>query len=434
MNLPGNSLTAAHRKIYPRAVDGRYRRLRNGISLVLQAILFGMPWLQWEGRQAVLADLPGRKLFLFGLVLHPQDTYFLHLLLILAALTLFCVSALAGRMWCGYACPQTILSQAFIMVERWWEGDRAARIRLDKSPWNSQKLTRKLGKWACWSLMGGYLGITAAGYFFPIRQLGASFTTILAVAFFTVLSLFEFGYFREQFCSYVCPYARFQGAMLDDESLVVAYDEGRGEPRGKLKQAGRGSCIDCTACVQACPMGIDIRKGLQMECIACTACIDACDEVMDRTGQPRGLIRYTTARGETAHPFRPRVLVYLTLIFGLSGLLVFLLATRSPMALDVVRVVAPGGQLASTTPDGHIANVFKVHLINRLASPQSVRLETEGLVGAELAGVVNPLQLGSGDVLEAQVLVLVPGSEARGIHPFSFRIGQIRKEATFVVP
>ncbi|MFN8613612.1 MAG: cytochrome c oxidase accessory protein CcoG [Vulcanimicrobiota bacterium] len=434
MNLPGSSFTAARRKIYPRAVHGRYRSLRNGISLTLQAILFGTPWLQWGGRQAVLADLAGRKLYLFSLVLHPQDTYFLHLLLILAAVTLFCVSALAGRMWCGYACPQTILSQAFIMVERWWEGDRAARIRLDKAGWTSAKLSRKLGKWVCWSVMGGYLGVTAAGYFFPIRQLSATPSTVLTVLFFTIWSLFEFGYFREQFCAYVCPYARFQGAMLDDESLVVAYDGNRGEPRGKLKNAARGACIDCTACVQACPMGIDIRTGLQLECIACAACIDACDEVMDRVGQPRGLIRYTTSTGEDPHPFRPRVAIYLGLITALGSLLVYLLVTRTPLVLDAVRVVAPGGQLATTTPDGHIGNVFKVHLINRLATPQSVELQADGLKDAQLLGVTNPVQLEPGQVLEAQVMMLVPSGESRGIHPFNFRVGNTRKEATFVVP
>ncbi|MBS2034220.1 cytochrome c oxidase accessory protein CcoG [bacterium] len=434
MNLPGSSFTAARRKIYPRAVHGRYRNLRNGISLALQAILFGVPWLQWGGRQAILADLPGRKLYLFGLVLHPQDTYFLHLLLILAAVTLFCVSALAGRMWCGYACPQTILSQAFIMVERWWEGDRAARIRLDKAGWTIAKLTRKLGKWVCWSAMGGYLGVTAAGYFFPIRQLTVTPSIVLTVIFFAVWSLFEFGYFREQFCSYVCPYARFQGAMLDDESLVVAYDQSRGEPRGKLKSSGRGSCIDCTACVQACPMGIDIRTGLQLECIACAACVDACDEVMDRVGQERGLIRYTTYTGQDPNPFRPRVAIYLGLITVLGSLLVYLLVNRSPLALDAVRVVSPGGQLAVTTPDGHISNVFKVHLINRLASPQTVNLQAEGLPGADLLGVTNPIQLEPGQVMEAQVMMLLPPGQHHGIRPFSFRVGNTRKEATFVVP
>lgn len=445
MMLPGSSVTAARKKVYPRHTPGRHRNLRNGISLVLQAWLFLLPWLQWQGRQAVLIDLPGRKLYLFDLVLHPQETYFLHLLLISAALTLFCVSALAGRMWCGYACPQTLLTQAFILVERLWEGDRARRIRLDKAPWSAEKVFRKAGKFATWTAMGGFLGLTFAGYFLPIRGIVSgelTAGTMATVGFFTAISLFDFGYFREQFCCYICPYARFQSAMIDADSLIVGYDQDRGEPRGKLKDAGRGSCIDCTLCVQACPMGIDIRNGFQAECIACTACIDACDQVMDQTGQPRGLIRYTSLnalRKKPARVLRPRVIVYGVLLLGLGGLLLGLFLSRRPLGLDVVRVLQPNGQLALTTPTGQVSNTFKVHLINRLAEPANFSLEATGLPGAELAGVSNPLPLESGEVAQFQVIVLVPPGTPRGIHPFRFRAQNARgvfseKEATFVVP
>lgn len=449
MLLPGTSLTAARRKVYPRHVEGPYRRLRNRISVALQALLFLLPWWQWNGRQAVLIDLPGRKLYLWDLVLHPQETYFLHLLLISAALTLFCVSALAGRMWCGYACPQTILTQAFIMVERFWEGDSAQRQRLDKAPWHLEKVVRKGGKLATWTAMGGFLGLTFAGYFLPIRQIVAqalhgdvSTTALATVGFFTAVSLFDFGYFREQFCCFVCPYARFQGAMLDADSLIVGYDQERGEPRGKLKDPGRGACIDCTMCVQACPMGIDIRKGLQLECIACTACMDACDRVMDQTGQEPGLIRYTSLNALKKQPtriWRPRVLVYGGLLLGLGGLMLGLLLTRRPLGLDAVRVVQPGGQLALTTPTGQISNVFKVHLINRLDQPAPVFLEAVGLPGAELAGIANPLPLESGQVAQFQVIVLVPPTTSRGVHHFQFKAHDrqgvsSQKEATFVVP
>jgi cytochrome c oxidase accessory protein FixG len=424
--------------------------LRNALSLLLQGVLFLLPWLQWEGRQAVLIDLPGRKLFLWGLVLHPQDTYFLHLLLISAALTLFCVSAVAGRMWCGYACPQTILTQAFIMVERWWEGDRAARIRLDRGGWTPFKVWRKLGKFATWTAMGGFLGLTLAGYFLPIRQLTGdllqghvSMTTAATVAFFAALSLFDFGYFREQFCTYVCPYARFQGAMLDSDSLIVAYNPARGEPRGKVKDPERGSCVDCTLCVQVCPMGIDIRNGLQMECIACTACVDACDSIMDKTGQPRGLISYTTLSGTQSNLARPRVILYLVLLLGLGGLMAYLIFNRTPLDLDAVRQVSPGGQLATVTPDGQISNVFKINLINRLAHSTQLNLETQGLAGAQLMGIANPLEVSSGEVSQTQVIVLVPAGTSRGVHKFNFTARPIapggadiscQKEATFVVP
>ena len=449
MELPGTDITAPRKKVYPRHVEGRLRNLRTFFSIVLQGLLFLIPWLQWDGRQAVLADLPGRKLFLFGLVLHPQDTYFLHLLLISGAITLFLVSAIAGRMWCGYACPQTIFTQSFIMVERWFEGDRAARIRLDKSPWNAEKLARKLGKRTAWCVMGGWLGFTFAGYFLPIREMAAqllsgqvSTTTGLAMAFFTAISLFDFGYFREQFCCYLCPYARFQGAMLDSNSLIVGYDARRGEPRGKLKDPARGSCIDCGMCVQACPTGIDIRKGLQLECIACTACVDACDTVMDKIEQPRGLVRYSSLNGLEGKPtrvVRPRVLLYSTLLLALGSLLVYLIWTRSPLGVDAIRVVPPGGQLAATTPDGRISNVFKINLINRLAVPEQVWLEAEGLEGAEIVGLQTPVELKSGQVFEAQVLVLVPQNMARGSHPFRFQAHNQKdlknsKESSFFVP
>lgn len=449
MELPGSEITAPRKKVYPRHVHGRFRKIRNFFSVLLQSLLFLLPWLTWNGRQAILADLPGRKLFLFGLVLHPQDTYFLHLMLISAALTLFCVSALAGRMWCGYACPQTIFTQAFIMVERWFEGDRPARMRLDRAGWNAAKLSRKFAKWATWAVMGSWLGFTFSGYFLPIRETATqilsgqvSHTTAVAVAFFTAISLFDFGYFREQFCCYLCPYARFQGAMLDSNSLIVGYDARRGEPRGKVKDPGRGSCIDCSACVQACPTGIDIRKGLQLECIACTACVDACDEMMDKVGQPRGLVRYTSLNaleGKNTRVVRPRVLVYLVLLTGLGSLLTFLLWKRAPLGVDAVRVVQPGGQLAATTPDGHISNVFKINLINRTAEPEEVWLETLGLDQAQIIGLEGPVTLKAGEVMEKQVMILVPQSSSRGIHKFQFLAHNQKDlknshESTFFVP
>lgn len=432
MLIPGSDITAARQKIYARHIHGRYRTLRTAISLFLQGILFVIPWVQWNGRQALLADVAGRKLYLFGMVFHPQDTYFLQILMITAAFLLFSVSALAGRMWCGFACPQTIFTQSFMLVERWMEGDRPARQRLDKAPWTPQKVRTKVAKWSIWTVMGCWLGITYSGYFLPIRTTVSQLlngqvdlTVGLAVLFFASIALFDFGYFREQFCWLICPYARFQGTMMDSNSLIVGYDSVRGEPRGKAKDNSRGSCIDCRACVQACPAGIDIRNGLQMECIACTACMDACDEIMDKVHQPRGLVRYTSLNALEGRPtrvLRPRMVAYGVVLLGLFSLLTYLIATRPPLAVQAVRVVQPGGQLASTTPDGHVANIFKIQLVNRLAEPQKVWLEVEGLKGAELVGLENPVLLNEGQVFEAQAFLLVPPTTGRGPHPFQLRV------------
>ena len=432
MELPGVDITAPRTKVYPKHVRGRFRKLRSFFSFLLQSLLFVIPWLQWNGRQAVLADIPGRKLFLFGLVLHPQDTYFLHLMLISAALLLFLVSAVIGRTWCGYACPQTIFTQSFIMVERWFEGDRAARQRLDKAPWDARKLAIKVGKWSAWTAMGMWLGFTFSGYYLPIRQTMSqlligevSTTTAVTVAALTAISLFDFGYFREQFCCYLCPYARFQGAMLDRNSLIVGYDSRRGEPRGRVKDPQRGACIDCSACVQACPTGIDIRNGLQLECIACTACIDACDEMMDKVHQPRGLVRYSSLNGlegQEQKVLRPRLLVYTTLLGLLGSLLLYLAIHRAPLGIDAVRVVQPGGQLAMVTPDGRITNIFKLSLINRRAESETIRVDTQGLGEVQLAGLDQPVVLEPGEVRECQVLLVASQSMPRGGHPFRFKV------------
>ena len=441
--LPGWDATAAQKKVYPRSVHGPWKRLRNGISTVLQGLLFALPWVQYQGRPLVLLDVINFRLLLGPLVLHPQDTPYLLLLLLAAAFSLFLVSALAGRVWCGYACPQTLLTHSFILVERWFEGDRAQRIRLDRAPWTREKLLRKGGKWLVWSAMGAWLGLTFAGYYMPIYDIVSGRAGLAAwpsVAFFTAISLFLFGSFREQVCIYLCPYSRFQSALIDEESLIVGYDSRRGEPRGK-KGTG-GDCVDCTLCVQVCPTGIDIRNGLQMECIACTACVDACDSVMARVGQDPGLIRYTSLyglEGKKTRKLRPRVLVYalglalVSLIFGRMAW------TRTPIALDVVRVVAPGGLLAGQTPDGRITNIFKLDLFNRRAQSTTVEVTLEQLPGAQIAGPGGPWKLASGQVQEAQILVAIPGSTSGGLHPFVVVAREpggasVRQEVNFVVP
>lgn len=404
-------------RIQARHVDGRFHRLRVAASTVLQGLLFVVPWVQYHGRPLVMLDLPGRKLYLGPLIMFPQETFFLLLLAVLAGLTLFFSTALAGRMWCGYACPQTLFSQSFMMVERWVEGDRARRMR--RKGFHPRRLVTLF----LWTLMGIWLGITVSGYFHPIRD-----PYWPLVALFTFVSLLDFGYLREMVCHNWCPYARFQGAMFDSDSLIIAYDEQRGEPRGKLGKTS-GSCVDCALCVQVCPMGIDIRNGLQMECIACAACIDVCDQVMDKTKQPRGLVRYSSLSGRR-RLLRPRILVYALLYLAVLGLFGWMAVNRQLLAMDVVRSSA----LFTATPDGRVANNYNVHLINRQDRPVQVTLSLDGLSGAELVVPLgNPVEVPAATVLSRQVLVVGPPG-SKPVELFKIRAGEVSCETTFVSP
>ena len=309
--------------------------------------------MNWNGRQAILFDLPARQFHLFGLVMWPQDFIFLTLLLVIAGLTLFFSTAMAGRLWCGYACPQTVWTEVFLWMERAIEGDRARRLKLDRAPWSLDKLLRKGGKQVAWITFALWTGITFVGFFTPIRTLLPNAFAFQLGPWETFWSLFygfatygNAGYMREQVCKYMCPYARFQSAMFDKDTLVITYDAKRGEPRGSRprgvdpRSRGQGDCIDCKACVQVCPTGIDIREGLQYECIACAACIDACDSVMDQVQSPRGLIRYTTQHaldGKATKLLRPRVIVYATILTVLCVVFVVALGMRKPLAMDVLR-------------------------------------------------------------------------------------------------
>src|SRR6187431_2346795 len=307
------SLYEVRKKIYPRAVHGVFARWRWGLVFATQLVFYGLAWLEWNGRQAVLFDLVARKFYIFGLVLWPQDFIYLAVLLIISAYGLFLFTAVAGRLWCGYACPQTVYTEIFMWLERLFEGDRMARIRLDASPWQLPNLARKAAKHAAWITLSLWTGFTFVGYFTPIRSLWAEAFTLdfgpwewFWVLFYALATYGNAGFLREQVCKYMCPYARFQSAMFDRDTLTISYDTERGEPRGQNalrgrstepKPAGLGDCIDCKLCVQVCPTGIDIRQGLQYECIGCAACIDVCDGVMDKMQYPRGLIRYATQNG-----------------------------------------------------------------------------------------------------------------------------------------
>ena len=298
---PGESLYRKEPKIYARQVKGRFARLRVIAVWVLLGLYYLLPWLTINGRQAVLFDLPARKFYIFGLTFWPQDFVYLALLMITAGLSLFFFTALAGRLWCGFACPQTVWTETFMWIENWVEGDRAKRMKLDKAPWSAGKIIRKSLKQALWILFAAWTGFTFVGFFSPIRELGVSIANLSLgpwetfwIIFYSFATYGNAGFLREQVCKYMCPYARFQSAMFDKDTLIISYDEKRGEPRGGRRkmddpsEKGLGDCINCTLCVQVCPTGIDIRNGLQYECIACAACIDVCDQVMDKMEYPRG--------------------------------------------------------------------------------------------------------------------------------------------------
>jgi cytochrome c oxidase accessory protein FixG len=384
------SLYESHRKVYPREVAGRFARLRTLAAFGLLGVFYGLPWLQWNGRQAVLFDLPARKFHLLGLTLWPQDFLYLSWLLILAALTLFFVTAVAGRVWCGYACPQTVWTEAFLGLERFVEGSRPQRLKLDKTPWTREWIARKTLKQFLWISFAGLTGFSFVALFTPARELAVSVVNLELGGWETFWILFygfatygNAGFLREQVCKYMCPYARFQSAMFDHDTLVVSYDPGRGEPRGARKRgvdpkaAGLGDCVDCTICVQVCPTGIDIRKGLQYECIACAACVDACDDVMSRVGYKPGLIRYATEqelKGEKTHYFRPRVLVYGGLLLALGVGFVVSISLRQPIGLDILR---DRNALYRVLPDGAVENVYSLRILNKDDQAHRYVIETQ---------------------------------------------------------
>jgi cytochrome c oxidase accessory protein FixG len=373
----GESLYQKREKIQMLWIRGRFQRLRNFTLTVLILFFFALPWLQWDGRPAVWLDLPERKFMILGLTFWPQDLILLSWLLIIAAFGLFFFTVWAGRLWCGYACPQTVWTRAYMWLEHLIEGDRNRRIRLDRSPWNRAKILRRGLLHLALAVLSFWIALTVVGLFTPIRELSSELIALkLSTAqSFWLLLVTVFSYvvgttLREQVCIYMCPYARFQGVMFDRDTLIISYDEKRGEPRGKRRRGvpaeehGKGDCIGCRRCVHACPTGIDIRDGLQVECIACAACIDACDEIMDKMGYERGLVGYSTqneAAGVIRKGIRPRLVGYGLVLAAMLTLFSYQLATRVPMELDVIRDRA---RLYRETYDGGIENVYTLEIIN----------------------------------------------------------------------
>jgi len=428
---PGNadeqvekSLYAKAEKIYPREVHGLFARLRVLGVFSLLGIYYITPWLRWDGHQALLLDLPARKFHIFFITLWPQDFIYLAALLIIAGLTLFFVTAIAGRIWCGYACPQTVWTEAFLWIERKVEGDRSRQRKLDAQPMNARKFRIKATKHVLWLAFAGWTGFTFVGYFTPIIELGQRLVMFelgpwetFWVIFYGFATYGNAGFMREQVCKYMCPYARFQSAMFDKDTLIVSYIPERGEPRGSRRRSddpallGLGDCIDCTLCVQVCPTGIDIRNGLQYECIACSACIDACDDVMEKMGYEKGLIKYTTENamhGSTSHIIRPRVVIYALILLGIMSLFAWTFSQRLPLGLDVIR---DRNQLYRETNEGLIENVYILKILNMDDVAHRYTLDVRGVTGMKLNMDVPEIRVASGDVLELPVRLQVDEGE-----------------------
>ncbi|HEX7649387.1 MAG TPA: cytochrome c oxidase accessory protein CcoG, partial [Noviherbaspirillum sp.] len=368
---------AAREEIYPREIKGWYASWRWVCVWLTQLVFYGTPWLKWNDRQAVLFDLAARKFYIFGIVLWPQDFIYLALLLIICAYSLFLFTAVGGRLWCGYSCPQTVYTEIFMWIERKIEGTRSARMRLDKQPMSAEKFAKKSAKHLVWGVFSVWTGFTFVGYFTPIHELAHEVATFglgpwewFWILFYGFATYGNAGWLREQVCEYMCPYARFQSSMFDKDTLVITYDKERGDPRGARSKTtvnkNLGDCIDCSMCVQVCPTGIDIRNGLQYQCIGCAACIDACNVVMDKVGSPRGLIRYSTENAMQNHftpqqikkrAMRPRVLIYFGILLVLVTVFVGTLATRTPLKVDVIR---DRGAMGREVEDGMIENVYRL--------------------------------------------------------------------------
>jgi cytochrome c oxidase accessory protein FixG len=426
-------LYAIRQTIQTRAVHGVFANWRVALVLITQLVYYGLPWLQWDNRQAVLFDLAARKFYIFGLVFWPQDFVYLTGLLILAALSLFLFTAVAGRLWCGYACPQTVYTEIFMWVESWLEGDHVARKKLDASPWNANKLKKRGLKHVAWFAIALWTGFTFVGYFTPIKELAVEFVSFglgpweaFWIFFYAFATWGNAGFMREQVCKYMCPYARFQSVMFDSDTLTVTYDNSIGEPRGPrskktdYKAAGLGTCVDCNVCVQVCPTGIDIRNGLQYECIGCAACIDGCDQIMDKMGYPRGLIRYTTENvvkgkypdsGILKHILRPRTIIYSVLLTLIASAFVYSLATRVPLRVDVVRDRVA---LSKETDEGMIENVYRLQLINKDDRSHRYTIQAHGINGLELVTASREVSAAPLETIDIPVSLIADPVELKG--------------------
>jgi cytochrome c oxidase accessory protein FixG len=457
-------LYAAADKIYPRSTFGFFTKWRWAMIWLTQIVYYGLPWLEWGQRQALLFDLEARRFYIFNLVLYPQDLIYLTGILIISALSLFLFTAVAGRLWCGYTCPQTVYTEIFLWIEAKIEGDRAARMKLDDGPMSSKKLIKKGTKHLVWIAFALWTGFTFVGYFTPIRELGDAVISMglgpwqtFWVIFYSFATYGNAGFMREQVCKYMCPYARFQSAMFDDDTLIVTYDEKRGEPRGKaslkadLDKNQKGACIDCSLCVQVCPTGIEIPKGLQYECIGCGACADVCDTVMDKMGYERGLVKYSTQHAMDQgwnrsqmlrRILRPRVLIYTAILTLIVVSLLASLVTRPTFRVNVIR---DRGVMARLAEGGMLENVYRLQIMNATESEQQYQLSASGIdnlkIETDVADKNQSVTVNSAESRSIPVRLQIPdGSIKSGSHHINFVIKSVNEnesideEAIFLVP
>ena len=431
-------------KVYPRSISGLFARWRWFFVWLTQIVFYGLCWLPWHGRQAILLDIDKRKFYFFDLVLWPQDTIYLVLLMVIGALTLFLFTAVAGRLWCGYTCPQTVYTEIFLWFEKVIEGERPQRIKLDAAPWTLNKLKVKAAKHAIWIVFSWWTGFTFVGYFTPVRDLAQDFLSLSPeawsafwVGFYALATYGNAGFLREQMCRQICPYARFQFVMFDPDTLIIAYDTERGESRGARakgvdpRSQGLGDCVDCGICVQVCPTGIDIRRGLQNECIGCAACIDACDTVMNKMDYPRGLIRYSTENAVSKRytpmdivrrAFRPRVIIYSAILFLLTGMTAWSLATRIPLKVNVLK---DHGTLSREADDGSIENTYQLKILNTGDLTRTFRLSVSGIDGMRI-GIDKEITVTGGNVGSHNVIAAADRDSARsGARPIEFRVEDV---------
>ncbi len=446
-------LYQSQEKIYPRTTQGRYTNWRWIMVWFTQIIFYGAPWLMTGNRQSLLFNIADRKFYIFDLILYPKDLIYLTVILILSALALFLFTTVAGRLWCGFSCPQSVYTKIFLWVESKIEGDRAARIKLDNGPMNAEKLRKKGMKHTIWILFSMWTGFTFLGYFTPIRELFDNIQIgqlgsweLFWISFYGFATYGNAGFLREQICKYMCPYARFQSAMFDKDTLIVSYDETRGEPRGgrskntDAKAQGKGDCIDCNFCVQVCPVGIDIRDGLQYECISCGLCVDACNNIMDKMGYARGLIRFSTQNGinymwtakKIMHQIlRPRVVIYAGVLALVGITFAVSVANRASFTVNVIR---DRGVMARLVKGGNIENVYRLQITNATEKAGHYQITAEGLKGLILANAkahtVKPTATRSVPVS----LQLPDGSIKNGSHKIQFKVLSLDNQESIEEP
>jgi cytochrome c oxidase accessory protein FixG len=453
------SLYEAQNKIYPRTTSGYYTNWRWIMVWVTQLVFYGLPWLELGQRQAFLLDIDTHRFYIFGLILYPQDLIYLAVILIISALALFLFTAVAGRLWCGFSCPQTVYTKIFLWIESKVEGDRPARLKLDNANLSAKKIYKKSLKHLIWISFSMWTGFTFLGYFTPIRDLTQNIMQFSLgpwetfwICFYGFATYGNAGFLREQVCKYMCPYARFQSAMFDSDTLIVTYDEARGEPRSgrsrkvNAKEKGLGDCIDCSICVQVCPVGIDIRDGLQYECISCGLCVDACNSVMDKMDYPRGLIRFSTKNGAANHwtkhqiiqkILRPRVLIYSAILLLLCISFTVSLSMRKSFKVDIVR---DRSVLSRFTSEGNIENMYRLLITNATEKPQKYYLSVSGIKGIKISSQNEFLVDAADERLVLVKLQLADGIKKSGAHPVNFEIKllgnneHLNEKSVFYIP